>query len=1422
MEMNNVNISVKELANLVMDHDNPDKLLKKFNDNIQRYLFENLINIGFRTNSIPFCKFSKNYIICQGKIDQNGIIIPVLNHKDYFEKAFINESCSEGISDIKLLDKEEGKYALGTCKYSDKKYPIRHFDLEKISKKADKNDITKGKYILFVICKDKNNISKGRQDEISEDVVEYFDLKDLEKYWDNIKYNLKKLIENNYILNENNYNIIPHFGQLLFINKTLELKKLNKSEVCWGARCRFGKSICSYLLPNLHIKIYGNVNSLIICERPSETKKSFKKYFWNDKKFNLIIINSVNDINKIEFKNNNIVIISDQLLKRNSNSELISILTKLKYDYIYKDEDHVGGCTEKSNDVESKLKSENTMVIPMTATFNKSKFLRSTEEILTWNVHDDIDISQGNFNNVKERFGEDIVCKTLDMLKYDNNILEENIINHYKNVPKLCYMTTNWHPELLNLILSSIKDTNEGFDIDRLWDCDNSFRNEQSVHNLLDHIGGNGINKNIINIYKRINNHSLNNGNKYVNLGIKPCIQLWFLPQNNIEKVSNNLETLMSNHRVFKNYKILKINCKDPQTIKLKEGAGLEENLEEILKTCDKGLILLAGSMLNLGISLPSCDIVLKLHNKQSADENEQQDSRCMTESVGKKYGYVFDLNPHRILSKTFGICDQINMVLACPEAGKYCIEHNLIEIDSDLFDTIDNTEKYNKIYKKLNDVYKEFIGLNKESYKKLMSCNISNISKDIYKSLSNDDKKELLKYKTDGKSSIKIKESLTDTNIGDGKVKKPIDGGSDGGGSDGGESDVDSNTIQGPSNEEIYINIINSIFQNTIPMLIFLTIRELNIDSDDILTIILNNIKTDPVKNRAFTYMSNLWWGINDPYNILFIIFNHLKINKYNIYIIKDMINNLKNILDQPAELLEFMISNLQPKQVEKRRDGQVYTPPEQISDMHDTYDICIKEGILNDNSIWSNPDATFLDLCCAMGQFSVQIYHRLMHGLKDWQPDELLRKQHILSNMIYMIEKNEADVEMCKMLFNYEINIWTGDYINDFNLEDVWPNIYEQEGFMHIHTNPPYQKENKKNPEKMNSGSPFFQEFIKKSLDDLKPNGYLLAIHPPTWKRPSSPRMSGLQIEYIIKQELLYLNTSDKTDKFIGASPKVDYYLLRKNPESDNNTYIVSEFEDKKTEGLIKINKESNFLPNNLNTESIGIIEKMLDKQDIHNSLKIIYKQVTGFKKKSGHLKDNKCEKYKYPIIHQVNKSGLIYQYSDIKHPTQNLFKIIMPFKSDPYKFVKSLYYDKGVNGISDNMMYMEVSSEEEANIIINLLKSNIFKYIYDVCGYSTGQFQQIEYKILNQFKIPMNILSINDIFKFYNLNDKEINEVNKTSNNKIKELNNMNVKELIELSEKLNIDNSCITKYRSRKGPWIDIIMKYYNNIEDKKID
>ena len=66
-----------------------------------------------------------------------------------------------------------------------------------------------------------------------------------------------------------------------------------------------------------------------------------------------------------------------------------------------------------------------------------------------------------------------------------------------------------------------------------------------------------------------------------------------------------------------------------------------------------EGLILLAGNMLTLGITLDNCDVVILMNNTLSCDKVLQQMYRCMTEDKNgeKKYGFVIDLNMSRVLN---------------------------------------------------------------------------------------------------------------------------------------------------------------------------------------------------------------------------------------------------------------------------------------------------------------------------------------------------------------------------------------------------------------------------------------------------------------------------------------------------------------------------------------------------------------------------------------------------------------------------------------------------------------------------------------------------------------------------------------------------------------------------------------------------
>jgi type I restriction-modification system DNA methylase subunit len=109
-----------------------------------------------------------------------------------------------------------------------------------------------------------------------------------------------------------------------------------------------------------------------------------------------------------------------------------------------------------------------------------------------------------------------------------------------------------------------------------------------------------------------------------------------------------------------------------------------------------------------------------------------------------------------------------------------------------------------------------------------------------------------------------------------------------------------------------------------------------------------------------------------------------------------------------------------------EKRKDNdEVFTPPFLIEEMLDKLP----------KTVWKDPTKTWLDPCAGLGNFSVLILKRLMKGLKTWQPNEELRKKHILENMLYHVEMNPESVEKLQRVLNpegkYKLNIKCSDFL-------------------------------------------------------------------------------------------------------------------------------------------------------------------------------------------------------------------------------------------------------------------------------------------------------------------------------------------------------------------------------------------------------
>ena len=96
------------------------------------------------------------------------------------------------------------------------------------------------------------------------------------------------------------------------------------------------------------------------------------------------------------------------------------------------------------------------------------------------------------------------------------------------------------------------------------------------------------------------------------------------------------------------------------QTIKNLKGKDIKQQIQELEQslqdqTPKRGLIILAGSKLSTGVSLPSTDIVFLLNDDKSEDTIIQKMYRALTPSHGKKTTYVVDYNPIRSYSAVYG-----------------------------------------------------------------------------------------------------------------------------------------------------------------------------------------------------------------------------------------------------------------------------------------------------------------------------------------------------------------------------------------------------------------------------------------------------------------------------------------------------------------------------------------------------------------------------------------------------------------------------------------------------------------------------------------------------------------------------------------------------------------------------------------------
>lgn len=1301
--MNFSNTQIKDFINYIIAYNNINDILDKCNTQSEKgFIFERLFDIIIK---FGFCDLFLNneYNHLIGNCN-NGKLKILNDYNDYLKTNVISGN-SSGTSDITLQNKNDNTFIFISSKFPKndidaKKQSVKYYDIQDIVAMIDANKNIYLNYKIFLLVPSKKKIlDKVKKSNISSDYITKYmtennilDLDDLNKYFLNFKKDIIKNLNNNlneiYLLKKEKLSL--RFHQELITQKTNELIQEGNKSFLWGCKCRSGKT---YMIGGIILKqfeIKKKLNILIITPAPTETAPQFTNDLFNKfKDFNNFQINHIENskmLDKIEIKENNIFIMSKQLLQKYINENTIKKIKDLKFDIIGFDENHFSGTTELSKDILTSYSSKNTVKIYLTATYNKplKEWNIPLECQMYWDIEDEQLCKNMLIDKLKEKHGSEYIENTM---KYFNDNVQ--IFKNYEKMPNLHLITNMFDSQRYELLKEKLNKENKmGFCFDTLFSLNktkNKFMYENEVKTFLRYISGSFKEQDgEKTIYTRINNICSTENTR------QPFTQIWFLPSDNINEISKCLEKLMLDDLILNKYDILCINRKNKEIAKEVKDEIIK--YETIAKSTGKlGLILLAGNMLTLGITLEKCDLVILMNNSLSSDKVLQQMYRCMTEGENKKIGFVVDLNISRVLNTC------INYTIYKNEKNiedkmKYLVNNHLINIDVDMM----QNKKINgdAIVKKLMDIWKEdpinnfrtLLRKLDEDYGEFDNSTQQLINKLFTKSTKGD------------KINLEVEMKDEDDEIqelpsGKEKVKNEL--------SDNEEDEEDDKKEE----IETQISFTKDVLPYIIPLTCILTIKNKNTD----FVKMLNDIKDNPELLDIFDDQCLIWWNKKDLIDVIKNIVNKYfdkNSNTYNISIQFKM--SLQSLIDNPKELLELINDCLKPKETEKKQFGEVFTPIKLVNEMLDKLP----------TEVWKNEKLKWLDPCCGMGNFPIAVYLKLMNSLTKIR-DIKERKKHILENMLYMSELNKKNVLICKQIFDinneYKLNLYQGDsltvdYKKEFGIKE----------FDIIMGNPPYNASGTKA-----TGNTIWQQFVKDSIKLLKKDSYLCFIHPNGWRKPNTEKgkFYGLFKKMTNENTMLYLeihNTKDGMKQF-NCGTRYDWYILQKKQNKNHKTKIVDENNILYEIDLIKYNWLANC--------ELELIDKLI-ANDNEEKCKIL-QSMSAYEPRKKWISKIKTEEFKYPIVHSTPKDGHRFVWSN---RNDNGF----------FGVKKIIFGDSGINnpiidiegtyGMTQHAMAIVIDDIKEGNKISNVLCSSNFGKVLKACLWSSFA---IDWSMFKDFK-------------------------------------------------------------------------------------
>jgi hypothetical protein len=413
------------------------------------------------------------------------------------------------------------------------------------------------------------------------------------------------------------------------------------------------------------------------------------------------------------------------------------------------------------------------------------------------------------------------------------------------------------------------------------------------------------------------------------------------------------------------------------------------------------------------------------------------------------------------------------------------------------------------------------------------------------------------------------------------------------------------------------------------------------------------------------------------------------------------------------------YIQANLSVRDIEKNKYGEVFTPYSYICELLDQLPA----------RVWTNPALRWLEPASGIGHFCAVIYMRLMDGLCAVFPDRRTRHEHIIRNMLFMVEINAVNVDRTRDLFGSLVNIRCADFLHPATSAGAGAGAAAAHPIDIIIGNPPFQMP-RDDTIRLGSkgGRTLWDKFIVKSLEILHSNlgkeeRFLCFITPPAWRKPDSP----LSLWTMMTRDscsLRYLHMTDKKTAIrdLQVQQRMDLYVIAVsygNTVAVNNSNTAAPaaaccvvIESEADGGSIHLNtiapRDWPWLPNS----EFEFIKSILDPNGPDPS-RVIYDR-SAYGSDLPHMSpEYRVGEFIYPVVHTMTARGLGIWYSNTATRGTGHFgvsKVILNFNEKLYPY---LDWD-GEYGMGQFSFGLPVSSVAQGEAIVRALVSPRFRAV------------------------------------------------------------------------------------------------------------